>query len=304
MEGGSAALPSRHLDAAALAALPGLELRARTIVDGCLAGLQQSARAGFSVEFAEHREYAPGDDLRYLDWKVFGRRDRLYLKQYEAETNFACQLLLDGSESMAYRSAGAPLSKWDYAASLAAAVAWLVLRQQDVVGLCVVDQAVRAELPPSGQAAQLKQMLRLLDELRPEGQSQLGAVLHAQAERLRRRGVVLLISDLFDEPAAVWQGLRHLRYRGHDVSVLQVIDPAEQDFPFTESTEFAGLEQPERLEVNPRSIQSAYRAEFERFLWETSARCREQSIDYQLVRTDAPPAAALLRFLSRRQSRY
>ena len=266
-----------------LARLAGLELRARTIVEGHLAGLHRSPRRGFSVEFAEHREYTPGDDLRYLDWKVYGKRDRYYLKQYEEETNFACHLVVDASESMAYRSAGQALSKWDYVATLAAALAWLVLRQQDAVGLTVFDAAVRASLPPSGQASHLKPLLALLEQQRPAGTSQLGAVLHELAERIPHRGVVLVLSDLFDAPHEVLQGLRHLRFRGHDVGVLQVIDPAEQEFPFTEATEFEGLEGLGGESVAPRSIAAAYRGEFEHFLRETSARCRDLGADYRLL---------------------
>lgn len=290
------------LDPAQLARLASLELRARTIVEGHLAGLHRSPRQGFSVEFAEHREYTPGDDLRYLDWKVYGKRDRYYLKQFEEETNFACHLVVDASESMAYRSAEAALSKWDYAATLAAALAWLVLRQQDAVGLTVFDSVVRAALPPSGQASHLKQILTLLEQQQPAGTSQLGCVLHELAERIPRRGLVLVISDLFDEPADVLQGLKHLRFRGHDVGVLQVIDPAEQEFPFVDATEFDGLEGTGIESVAPRSIQSAYRSEFDRFLRQTSAHCRDLGADYRLFRSDEPPERALFQFLAERRA--
>lgn len=298
----SSALPRTDpLDPALLARLSGLELRARTIVEGHLAGLHRSPRQGFSVEFAEHREYTPGDDLRYLDWKVFGKRDRFYLKQFEEETNFACQLVVDASESMAYRSSPAPLSKWEYASCLAAALAWLVLRQQDAVGLVTIDAEIRRTIRPSGQAAHLKQILQTLEQTHPQDQSRLGAVLHDLAERIPRRSLVLLVSDLFDDPQAVGQGLRHLRFRGHDVGVLHVIDPAEQDFPFGEATEFVGLEGTGTEAVEPQHLQSAYRAEFDAFLRRTAAQCRDLGVDYRLVRTDEPPDRALWQFLVQRR---
>jgi uncharacterized protein (DUF58 family) len=292
--------PSRFLDPRQLAQLSGLELRARRIVEGRLSGLHRSRRRGFSVEFAEHREYTPGDDLRYLDWKVFGKRDRYYLKQFEEETNLVCSLVVDASESMAYRSASAALGKWDYAACLAAALAWVVLHQQDAVGLSLVDETIRRALPPSGRADQFREVVRMLEEHRPGGTSRLGQVLHEQAARLPHRGVVLLISDLFDDVATLLQGLRRLRFHGHDVGVLHVVDPAEQEFPFEEATEFDGLEGSGSESVAPRAIRSAYRAEFTRFLREIEGGCRELGAVYLLARTDRPPEKTLLKFLSRR----
>ncbi|MFV0446402.1 MAG: DUF58 domain-containing protein [Planctomycetaceae bacterium] len=288
---------------AELARLASLELRARTIVEGHLAGLHRSPRQGFSVEFAEHREYTPGDDLRHLDWKVYGKRDRLYLKQYDEETNFACQLVVDVSESMAYRSEVAALSKWDYAATLAAALAWLVLKQQDAVGITLFDQTSRSTLAPSGQALQLKSILQLLEAALPANPSRLGAVLDQLAERSHRRGVFVIVTDLFDDPQEVRQGLRHLRYRGHDVSLLQVIDPAEQEFPFESATEFEGLEGTGSETVNPRSIRADYLREFNAFLRDAASACRELGVDYRLFRTDEPPEQGLFEFLGRRRSR-
>jgi uncharacterized protein (DUF58 family) len=302
----SAAAPrvaTSPLDPAVIARLSGLELRARTIVEGHLTGLHRSPRQGFSVEFAEHREYTPGDDLRYLDWKVYGKRDRYYLKQFEEETNFACQLVVDASESMTYRSAASALSKWEYASCLAASLAWLVLRQQDAVGLTTFDETVRENLRPSGQAAHLKQIVRVLESARPSGKSQVGTVLHDLAERIPRRGLVILLSDLFDEPESVRQGLRHLDFRGHDVAVLHVIDRAEEDFPFVEATEFDGLEGAGSESVEPQGVGGAYRAEFARFLRETAAACRELQVDYHLVHTDEPPDRVLSRLLAERRSR-
>ncbi|MEZ6057494.1 MAG: DUF58 domain-containing protein [Planctomycetaceae bacterium] len=291
-------MTSGPLDPQVLAAITGLELRARTIVDGHLAGLHRSPRKGFSVEFAEHREYAPGDDLRYLDWKVYGKRDRYYLKQFEEETNLCCHLIVDASESMAYRSAGAALSKWDYASCLAASLAWIILKQQDAVGLVTVDDEIRQLLRPSGQATHLKQILASLEQTIPSRPSSLGTLLHQLAERLPRRGVVILISDLFDDLEAMMQGFKHLKFQGHDVAVLQVIDPAEVSFPFAEPTEFEGLEKSGLAAIDPRSIGDAYRAEFAEFLQTVGIRTRDLQIDHQLIETTTPPDRALLRFLT------
>lgn len=290
-------MPSSPLDPAVLAGLTGLELRAQTIVDGQLAGLHRSPRKGFSVEFAEHREYAPGDDLRYLDWKVYGKRDRYYLKQFEEETNLLCHLVIDASESMAYQSAQAALSKWDYASCLTASLAWLILKQQDAVGLVTVDDEIRHMLRPSGQAVHLKQILSSLEQTIPSRPSTLGNTLHQLAERLPRRGVVILISDLFDDVDSVMQGIKHLKFQGHDVAVLQVIDPAEVSFPFEEPTQFEGLEKLGRVAVEPRGIGDAYRREFADFLKLVGARLRDMQIDHQLIDTATPPDRALFRFL-------
>jgi len=232
----------RYLDPATLAKLNGLDLKARLIVEGYVSGLHKSPFRGFSIEFAEHREYVPGDDLRYVDWKVFGKSDRIYLKQYEEETNFACWFLVDTSESMSYRSEGTPLSKLDYARHVAAALSYLVLNQQDAAGLATFDRGVRSFVRAATQPTHLKQLCHVMDADGTGDDTALGPILHELAERIRQRGVVVLLSDLFDDVEALQLGLKHLRHRRHEVIVLQVIDPAEQDFPFADPTLFKGLE--------------------------------------------------------------
>ncbi|MFG0335069.1 MAG: DUF58 domain-containing protein [Maioricimonas sp. JB049] len=283
-----------------LARLSGLELRARVLVEGYLAGLHRSPHEGFSVEFAEHREYVPGDDLRYLDWKVFGKRDRYYLKQFEAETTFTCHLLVDLSESMVFRSSDAALSKADYAKCLAAAIASIVLRQQDAVGLTIFDSQVRSELPVSGKRSQLQEIIRRLETSEPAGESAIGDVLHDIARRLGRRSVVIVISDLFDEPDQIAAGLQHLRFQRHDLSVLQVIDPAEADFPFDEPARFLGLEDQQEQFVEPRLIRQAYLEEFTAARRTIEAACHAIQGDYLLAATDDPADRVLSRFISHR----
>jgi uncharacterized protein (DUF58 family) len=289
-----------YLDPQTLARLNGLDLKARLIVEGFVSGLHRSPYHGFSVEFAEHREYVPGDDLRYVDWKVFGKNDRYYLKQFEEETNFACSLLLDTSQSMKYRSASAAMSKLDYAKHIAAAIAYLTIQQQDASGLVTFADTVQDFVRPSSQPSHLRQLFHMLEHAQPGGDTSLGPVLHDLAERIRKRGLVILFSDLFDDPETLLMGLKHFRHRRHDVSVVQVIDPAEQDFPFEEPTLFKGMEQPLESLTEPKSVAKAYRAEFAGFLSKVASGCRDLGMSYHLIRTDQPLDIALTAFLQTR----
>jgi len=290
-----------YLDPAVLARLEGLSLQARRVVEGRVTGGHRSPDRGFSAEFAEHREYSTGDDLRYVDWKVYGRSDRFYLKQFEDETNFACWLVLDTSESMAYRSTDAPASKLDLARGAVASLAWLVLRQRDAVGLATLSGSLHHVLPPSTQASHLDQIGHLLREATPTGPTALGIALDDLANRITRRSLVILISDLFDDLDRLTAGLKHLAWRGHDVAVLQVIDPAEEDFPFEDPTRFVGLEgEPDQV-VEPRVLGDAYRAEFRSFLASVTARCRGLQMDHMVLRTDLPLDITLTRFLENRK---
>lgn len=290
----------KYLDPQTLNQLKGLELKARMIVEGYVAGLHKSPYQGFSVEFAEHREYVPGDDLRYVDWKVYGKSDRIYLKQYDEETNFTCHLLVDSSESMAYKSDKVALSKFDYARHVAAALAYLIINQQDAVGLATFDSKVGNVLRPGSTPEQLRQLCHVLDEAVPVGETSVGPILHDLAERIKRRGLVVILSDFFDDPASLLLGLKHFRHRRHDVVLLQVIDPAEQDFPFVDPTLFKGLEGLGDQHTEPRSLRAAYRREFEEFLKSIRGGARDLRMDYVLLRTDQPLEVALHEFLSRR----
>jgi uncharacterized protein (DUF58 family) len=294
-----AAEPS--LDPHTLAKLKGLRLRARHIVEGYVAGLHKSPYQGFSIEFAEHREYAPGDDLRYVDWKVFGRTDKVYLKQYEDETNLLCYLVLDVSESMTYKSASAPLSKLEYAQSLAAALGWLVLQQQDAVGLATFDSQLRAMIRPAGNPSHLEQLLAAMEAAVPGKKTAAGPIFHELAARLTKRGVVVILSDFFDDVASLAAGLKHFRHRRHDVVLLHVLDPAELDFPFQGPTEFKGLEEFPEVQADPLVIRRAYQREFSSFRQSLEQACRSERIDYFLVRTDQPLDAVLMNVLGSRQ---
>ena len=293
----------QYLDPKVLARLEGLQLRARLIVEGYVSGVHRSPYQGFSIEFAEHREYAPGDDLRYVDWKVFGRTDKIYLKQFEEETNQVSNVLLDTSESMRYQSDGAPMSKLEYAQCVAAALSYLILQQQDSVGLVTFDREVRALVRASSNPSHLKQILHVMETSVPERKTQTGPIFHDLAERLKKRGIVLVLSDLFDDVNSMMAGLKHFRHRRHEVIIFHVLDPAELDFPFRQTTLFKGLEQLPDVLTDPRALRRAYLEEIGRFIQAVKKGCRANRIDYVQMRTDQSLEVALSSYLASRASR-
>ncbi len=278
-----------------------LELEARQIVEGMLAGRHRSPRHGFAVEFAQHRPYVPGDDLKHIDWKVYGRTERFHLKQYEQETNLVAWLLVDASESMAFR--WQHRSKQETASLAAAALAYLVLGQSDSVGLMTLRGGTAADvLHPASQMLQLQEICRLLVQPLPSGPADFGRALEEAAARTGRRGVVFVFSDLLDEPAALHAGLQRLVFHKHEVIVFQILDAAELDFPFRDSTLFRGLEgQPEVL-TDPLAVRDSYLAAMQRHLAAVRDICRQLAIDHLLLRTDAEIGRELAAYLLRRQS--
>jgi uncharacterized protein (DUF58 family) len=291
----------KYLDPRVLAKLEGLRLRARSIVEGYVAGSHRSPYHGFSIEFSEHREYAPGDDLRYLDWKVFGRTDKYHLKQFEEETNLICYLLLDASESMTYRGDAAEISKLDYARRAAAILAYLILRQQDSVGLVTFDEEVQKLVRPGSNLSHIKQILHVLDQAPGRRKTNTGPILHELAERFKKRGIVIILSDLFDDVAAVMSGLRHFRHRRHEVVLMHVLDPAELDFPFQSAMMFRGLEQLPQVLVEPKALRKAYLEEFGKFIHKVKRGCRQHRVDYVPLRTDQPLEIVLASYLASRK---
>jgi uncharacterized protein (DUF58 family) len=291
----------KYLDPLTLAKVRGLELQARLIVEGYLSGMHQSPYHGFSVEFAQHREYVPGDDIKHVDWKVYGRTERYFLKQYEEETNLVCWLLLDVSESMRYGSG--PVTKYDYACLVAAALAYLILHQQDSVGFATFDDQVRHFLRASGQPARFKEVVQIMNQGPAREKTRLAPIFHDLAERLARRALVVVLSDLFDEVQDLLAGLKHLRHKRHEVIVFHVLDGAELDFPFQEATLFRGLEQYPELLTDPRSLRRGYLEEVQTYLTELQRGCRGQNIDYVQLRTDANLGVALSSYLAYRLTR-
>ncbi len=294
---------NKYLDPRTLAKLQGLELRAKLIVEGYVSGVHRSPYHGFSVEFAEHREYVPGDDVRYIDWKVFGKTDKYYLKQYEEETNLACYLLLDTSQSMGYRGPAAAMSKLEYAQCIAASLAYLVLQQQDSVGLATFDDQVRVLVRPSSNPSHMKQLIHVMETSPAARKTSTGPIFNDLAERLKKRGIVVVLSDLFDQLPALLAGLKHFRHRRHEVIVFHVLDPAEIDFPFQQTTLFKGLEQLPDVLAEPRSLRRAYLEQFNKFRREVRQGCREQRIDYVPIRTDQPLDVALSAYLTSRPTK-
>ena len=292
----------RFLDPAVVARMGSMELRARTIVEGFLIGLNRSPYKGFSAEFSEYRQYMPGDDLSLLDWKVYARSDRYYVKKFDEETNLECHLLLDVSGSMSYASQG--VTKREYGSYLAASLAYLMHRQHDAIGLMVFADQVRSHLPVSARPDHLRRLLLTLDRLEPGRGSNLSKPLHRLADTLSRRGMVVLISDLLDDPDAVVKGLRHLRFRGTDVVVFHVLDIAELTFPFDHATRFQDLETEEEVMVVPSMVREYYLKEIRDLTTLYERELRRAGIDYTLVDTSKPLDFALLQYLSARSRLY
>jgi uncharacterized protein (DUF58 family) len=280
--------------------LSSLELRARMVVEGFITGLHKSPYHGFSVEFAEHRQYMPGDEIRRIDWKVFGRTDRYYIKQYEEETNLKAWVILDQSASMGFRS-GDRLTKFDYAVSLAAALSMLMLRQQDAVGSAVYDTEVRGYLPPRSRGSYLQEILRMLSAASPAKGTGTARSLNLLAERVRRRGLVIVLSDFFDNPEDVISALKHFRHKQNEVLAMQVLDPLERTFNFGTDATFRDMETGEEIVTQPYQIKQAYAEAMTAFTERLKRECREHGIDYVLLDTSVPYDVALFEYLNKRK---
>ena len=291
---------TNYLDPELLQRIGDLELIAREVVEGLRVGSHRSPLRGFSTEFAHHRQYAPGDALRTIDWRVFGRTDRYYTKLYEAETNFDCHLLVDASASMNYRSA--KVSKLEYAKYLAASLAYMVLKQRDSVGLSVFDSEVRAYLPPRSAMGIILEIDRLLKGVKTTPKTSLAKQLHDIALMMNRRSVVVVISDLLCDIDDILAGLDHLRFEGHNVVVLHTLDPYELDFPFKGTWRFEGLENEDPLMTQPERIRDDYLASFNAFRESLKSGCTASQIDYTLVDTSRPLDAVLSEFFHEIQS--
>jgi uncharacterized protein (DUF58 family) len=289
------------LNAETLARLAGVKLRARAVVEGVLSGLHKSPHQGQSVEFAEHKEYAPGDELRHLDWKAFGKFDKYYVKRFEHETNLRGILVLDGSASMAYTSG--PLTKLQVASTLAGALGYLLVRQQDAAGLAVVTGQGFADIPARAAAGHLSTILDELERLQPKGTTDLFGAADRLAEKVQRRSLIAVFSDLFDDRQDALKRILQLRARKNDLVIFHIVDPAELTFPFDDPTLFLSMEDDRRIEVNPREIKQSYLEEMGAFLAQVKRSCAEADVDYELVRTDESLDGVLLRFLGRRQER-
>lgn len=275
-----------------------LEIRARHIVEGFLSGMHRSPYFGQSVEFLQHRQYARGDDLRHVDWKVWAKQDRLYVKQFEEDTNMRCMMLVDTSASMEYGSG--PLNKFDYGATIAASLAYLLLRQQDAVGCVAFDEGVRMTVPTRSKRNHLGSIVQAFSRVSLKHKTDAYHVLSEVAESFPRRGMMVLISDLLCDVEGTLKGLKLLRQRGHEIMVFHVLDDDELDFPFNGSMRFEGLESNDSLNCNPRALREGYLEALEQFLSDIRVGCARAAVDYAVIRTSDPLDAVLAQYLSNR----
>jgi len=289
------------LDPRTISRLSRLDLAARLVVEGFKSGLHKSPYHGFSVEFAEHRQYMPGDPIKNIDWKVFAKSDRFYVKQFEEETNLRAYIILDTSRSMTYRSENSPMSKLDYGVNLAAALSYLMLGQQDAVGLLLFSDKIDKYIAPRSARSHLKAVINELSAVVPGVGTDVSGCLHQLAERVRKRGLVILISDLMDSPEKTMAGLKHFRHRKHEVIVFHLLDKAEIDFPFDKEGGFIDLESGEVVETQPWEIGAEYRRRLSEWTTFYKKLCGEHKIDYALSSTSTPFDAALLQYLEKRQ---
>ncbi len=281
-----------------------LEFIARMIVEGFMVGLHKSPFHGFSVEFSEHRQYMPGDNIRDIDWKVYGRTDRFYIKQYEEETNLKAYLLVDVSGSMGYGSKG--ISKLQYAQYLAAALGYLLIKQRDAVGLGIFSDRLEKFLPPRSTTSYLKFLLQTLQAIQPgEKRTRVSEVLHTVAERIKRRGLIILLTEfLYEPPEAILEGIRHFRHYQHEVLVFNILDPQEVQFQFKDAVQFIDMESGERVKTQPYFIRQAYQELIQQFYATLQKGCREMLVDFQTLLTNEPFDAALMRYLLKRKRLY
>ena len=284
-----------------IAKLKNLNLLARQAVEGFISGLHRSPHKGFSVEFAEHREYSPGDDLKHLDWVAWGRTDRYYIKQYEQETNLRTHILLDVSNSMAYRYSG-QVTKFIYGCFLSACLSYLMCRQQDMVGMIAFDEKMRFHLPPHSTPAHLDRIFKHLEGISPGRKTNIAPCFHDLANRIGKRGLVIVISDLYDDPTEIMKALQHFVYKKHQIIVFHVMDPAELEFPFTKMHTFVDMETDERLQVDPRYLREPYLDEINEFIETYRRECSLRNIEYVLTPTSQPYDSMLLEYLARRKA--
>ncbi|HZV13150.1 MAG TPA: DUF58 domain-containing protein [Candidatus Kapabacteria bacterium] len=290
----------KFLEPGVISRLQNMELRARMVVEGFITGLHRSPYHGFSVEFAEHKQYMPGDEIRRIDWKIFGRTDRYYVKQYEEETNLKSYILLDASASMRYASEG-NISKFQYATYVAAALAYLMVQQRDAAGLCVFDENVRTYMPPHSTRSYLQQVLKALEETQPANTTRVKNALDLVAERLKRRGLVIVLSDLFDDPQTVLNTFKHFRHDNHEMIVFHILDPRERDFAFGADALFTDIETAEQMPTQPFHIRKAYKEAMHQFIEKYKRGCREQLIDYVMIDTATPFDKVLFEYLGKRK---
>lgn len=289
----------KYLNPKTIAQLKKIELKSRLVVEGFITGLHRSPYHGFSVEFSEHRQYYPGDEVKHIDWKVYGRTDKYYIKQYEEETNLRCMIAVDKSASMSYASEG-NIPKYEYSIYLAAALSYMLIKQRDAVGLALYDTNLQTFLPPRSKTSYINEILKTLDGTQPSKQTGTSAALDELAERINRRNLVVIISDFLDDETSVINALKHFRHRNHEVVIFHVLDPQEVDFQFGNSANFVDMENNEEIITQPYQIRKSYRTAVDTYIRNIQKECYNYNIDYNLITTSDTFDKALRKFLSKR----
>jgi uncharacterized protein (DUF58 family) len=291
----------KYLDPHTIAQLASIELKAKLVVEGFITGLHRSPYHGFSVEFSEHRQYRSGDEIKHIDWQVYARSNRFYVKQYEEETNLRAMVVLDSSASMAYKSEKSPISKFEYGSYLAASLIYMMMNQRDAAGLALYDTEIKKLLPPKSKQSYIAEILKTLSSNTPSGATGTAKALDSIAERIKRRGFIVIISDFFDDKNEVMNALRHFRHQGHEVIAFQLLDQREKDFDFGYSATFKDMESDEKLLTHPYQIKQAYAKAMEEFSSQLRTECLRSRIDFNTITTNQPFDIALKEYIIKRQ---
>jgi len=293
----------KYLNPSTISKLKSFELKARLVVEGFMVGLHKSLYHGFSVEFTEHRSYMQGDSLRDIDWKVYGKTEKFFIKQYEEETNLKSYILLDTSKSMAFSSEG-NITKSEYACTLAASLSYLMTKQQDAVGLTLYSDEIKKYLPPKSSRPYLQEILKALAEINPSSKTNTAACLNLIAEKIKRRGLVIIISDFFDDVRSILTALKHFRYQKNEVIVFQILDPIEKNFAFGNDAIFKDMESEEEMTTQPYQIRKAYIEAMEQFISKIKNECLNSNIEYNLIETSQPFDKALYSYFQKRKKLF
>ena len=293
-------MSQQYLSSEIISNLSSLSLKARLLVEGLIVGMHKSPYHGFSVEFSEHRLYNPGDEIRNIDWKIWGKTDKYFVKEYEEETNLLSHIILDQSASMSYSSSN--ISKLDYAKILAASLAYLMLKQQDGVGLTLFDSKIRSSIPPKSKSNHINALFKIMEDIIPGPDTNIGDILHISAESIKKRGLVIIISDFFDDLESIISGIKHYRYKGNEVILFHILDKQELKLDFNERTQFIDLETNETITTDPWHIRTAYQAGIQQFCNNLKINCRKNKVDYTLIDTSQPIEIALFDYLIKRKN--
>lgn len=293
-------MPENPFDPVTLSKITNMELRAKLLVDGVLSGIHKSPYKGSSIEFLEHKEYSPGNEIKHIDWKVLAKTDRYYIKQFEEETNLKCYIFIDSSGSMGYKSTG--ISKFEYAATLAASLAYLLLKQSDLVGLISFSDKALQYIPPRSRLTYLHVLLNALTELKTAGRSDTSAILNEFVEKIGRRSLIIIISDFFDDTKKIIHQLKYFLFKKNEVILFHILDPYELTFPFETITFFESMEDERRILADPKSMKDQYLSEINHFIEQFRQSCFENQIDYWLIDSSTPLDQALIKFLARRET--